>query len=123
MFAGGLNSLPAQCPDSPLTCGVVAYHQGDYKKALLNLDTAIELGDNLKESNIPKAWYFRGRTWLHLSAEWSRNGQNDSIVYYNSVERGCWDLEMAKNTDNEGKWSHKISAAKNWVKCDSILDK
>ena len=45
--------------DTKVTSGVVAYDQGDYEQAVEYLNEALSEPNQLKEKNVPKAYYYR----------------------------------------------------------------
>ena len=93
--------------DSKVTTGVIAYQQQDYEKAISSLDEALKDPTLLKESNVPKAYYFRGNSLFQLYQKAAKEGNEVILEKYNdALLRAYDDFQVARKSDI-GEWNAK----------------
>jgi len=104
------SNLIIYAQDSKVNAGINAYESGDYQKAFSEFNTALAKPDELKNKNLPKAYYYRSLTWLKLMTEAAKTKNHDWLVKnYQAPLRAYEDCKLAEKHD-DGKWSSKIQS-------------
>ena len=81
--------------DADVTTGVVAFQQGDYARAVEDLEEALEDPSQLKPKNVPKAWFHLGRTYFALE-----RGPEAADAF-----------AKVREVDPSGEWDKSLDAA------------
>lgn len=93
--------------DSKVTTGAVHFHQGNYDQALETLNLALSDTGSLKPKNIPKAYYYRGKTRESLMQQYDSGDPEATVQYYDLALGAYQDFVNAKKTD-DGRLGGKI---------------
>ncbi|TNE55211.1 MAG: tetratricopeptide repeat protein [Bacteroidetes bacterium] len=102
--------------DSKVTTGSIALQNSDYKKAFDSFNQALEHPEQLKDKNVPKAYFQRAEArmlYLMDLAKTAQKGVKLTPEQQQVVENGIidsWqDLKDAQRTDSEGKYEQRIT--------------
>ena len=90
--------------DTKVTSGVVAHNNGDYEKALKYLDQALAAEGDLKAKNVPKAWYYKGKSLLGAMAMAAQAGDQAKLEKYANAPLDayeCFKQAIAKDDDKK----------------------
>lgn len=101
--------------DSKVETGIIAFQAGDYKKALDFLNEGLKDKSQLKEKNVPRAYYHRGLARLQVMAlEGKKMAESNAEPTEEQAKAlmdmlfGAYDdFKQAKVTD-DGKWGKKV---------------
>lgn len=108
MITGSYISSIAQ--DYKVTTGVVYYNEQSFEDALENFNEALKNPEGLKEKNLVKAYYYRGKTVFALINKYILESDEEKLksqqFSYLSVYN---DYIAAKKYDKSGDYEEKIS--------------
>ncbi|HHG84288.1 MAG TPA: hypothetical protein ENJ82_06020, partial [Bacteroidetes bacterium] len=92
--------------DSKVTTGVVAFQGQDYKKAIDALNVGLADPSQLKEKNVPKAYYYRALSQLQYMAQLSQGegAKTNAATVKSLIFKIYDDLKQAKESDTYNKW-------------------
>lgn len=95
--------------DYKVTSGQVDYNQGEFCKAVKTLDQALAKVNDLKEKNVPKAYYYRGVSRIKCLGELAQKGDTATLSKMTDAPILAYeDLKKAKETDVANKWGKKV---------------
>lgn len=112
--------LQAQDPNVKVTTGVVAAQQGSWDEAMVALNLALKDPSALKPANVPKAFYWRGKsrmgqlTQFMQKVQASKGDTTGAYKFENVFEDAFKDFKAAKAAD-DGKWGDKITQEYNTI--------
>lgn len=105
--------------DAKVSTGVIAHDQGDYAQALKALDQALADISQLKEKNLPKAYYYRAKSRMGRMKQISQEIQGggtpsieDQTLVMNAVSLSWDDYKRALKYD-DGKWEKQVMSEMN----------
>lgn len=111
----GANSMKAQL-DSKIATGVIAFNQSEFDKAIKAFDEGLEDISKLKEKNIPKGFYYRGKSRLMKMRQLAQKAaggadlsEADQNFLQTAVMDSYQDFKSAEQHD-DGKWGKKVEA-------------
>lgn len=96
--------------DTKVTSGVVAHNNGDYEKALKYLNQGLAAEGDLKAKNVPKAYYYKGKSLLGVMAVAAQAGDQEKLDKYANAPLDayeCFKQSIAK--DDEKKKYTKLA--------------
>lgn len=96
--------------DSKVTTGVVAFQGQDFKKAIDAFNVALQNPSDLKEKNVPKAYYYRALSQLQYMGQLAsgENAEANQATIKAMVFKIYDDLKKAKESDSYDKWGKKV---------------
>lgn len=106
----------AWAQDSKIETGIIAYNDGDFKKAVDFLTQGLQDKANVKPKNLPRAYYHRGMARLQVMGQeaMALKGAQPTKAQGEAIEAllmGAYDdFKQAKATD-DGKWGTKVTSA------------
>lgn len=102
--------------DSKIATGTIAYNQGDYAKAIKAYNEGLEDISALKDKNVPKGFYYRGKSNLmrmrqlaQKAAGGAELSEGDQSFLEGAVMNAYQDFKNARQHD-DGKWGKKVDA-------------
>jgi len=92
-------SLMSQAQNSKVTSGAIAYDSQRYEEAIEKLEEALSQKEDLKEKNLPKAYFYLAQAYAAVAQDTTLAGKYD-----NPVEKAYENYLLAKETDTNGKY-------------------